>query len=143
MLNKTADETKVSDAVTADDTVLKFTADANGKYKFQLQVVFTTVAAADFKFQFTGPASPDLVVFRRDSNPAGTNTTTQSFEEAYFSTDVSLTSASSGSGQVRIYGVIHNGVNAGTIAFRWAQNTSNAGSTIVRAGSYLSYTKVA
>jgi hypothetical protein len=143
ILDKTVDETKNSDVTTADDAVLKFTADANGKYYFQLQVFFTTVAAADFKYQFNGPAGSTLITFRRDSNPASTNATTAAFEEAYYSTDTALTSASSGSGQIRIYGVLHNGVTAGTVAFRWAQNTSNAGNTTVRAGSYFSYTKVA
>lgn len=143
VIEKTTAETKVNDSTTADDTVLKFTAAASGKYYFLLHVYFTTTAAADFKYQFTGPASPDLVIFRRDSNAASTNTTVQSFEEAYFSTDQSLTSANTGSGQIKIYGIIHNGVNAGTVAFRWAQNTSNAGSTIVRSGSHFEYTRVA
>jgi hypothetical protein len=42
-----------------------------------------------------------------------------------------------------IEGMITVGGAGGTLAFNWAQNTSDAGNTIVRAGSYLEYMQVA
>jgi len=45
-------------------------------------------------------------------------------------------------GQVNVVeftGTLHNGANAGTFAFQWAQNTSDANVTQVLAGSYMEY----
>jgi hypothetical protein len=59
--------------------------------------------------------------------------------------DTSVTPATSITGTGTTGGFIEmdvawqNGANAGTFAFQWAQNSSGATASVVRAGSYLEY----
>lgn len=140
-VEKTADETKTQNTTTADDASLKFTAQANTKYRFFLKVFFTTSAAPDFKYQLTGPAA-NYLAFRRDTNVHGSNTVTATLDVAYITADTSLVANATGTGQIRIRGVVHVGGAGGTLAFRWAQNTSSTEPTVVKAGSYMQYTLV-
>lgn len=141
-IEKTTDETKTSDNTTADDTVLKFSVAANTKYRFVLQVFYYSGATPDFKYQFTGPASPTVIGYRRETTAHGASTVTNSLLSAYISTDASITVGTSGIGQIRLWGILHNGANAGTVAFAWAQNTSDASNTTVYAGSFIEYSIV-
>ena len=138
LLNKTTEETKNNDAVTANDSMLTFSVAANTKYRFDMELFFTTTTAADFKYQFTGPVSPTYVAIRRDHVAAGTQTIVDFVDAAYLSTDVPVTGAN-GTGFIKMTGIIHNGANAGTVAFRWAQNTATVVDTVVKAGAYLLY----
>ena len=113
---------------------------ANTKYQFIAEIFFDTGATPDFKYRYAGPAGASLVrVVRRDTVP-GSGTFSFAVDTAYPGADVSLTSLSGTTGgYVTFQGIVHNGVNAGTFSFKWAQNSSSVTATTVRAGSYIEY----
>lgn len=137
-VRKTVDESIVNDATLSDDSVLKFTMAANTKYTIRLKVFFTTAATPDFKYRVTGPASPTLVR-RHITRAAGAAVPSMvAVVTAYDAADVALAGAGA-EGLIDEEIIVHNGGTAGDFVFQWAQNTSNASATIVRAGSYIEY----
>lgn len=136
---KPTNEARVSTTTLTADSFLSISLPANTKHMIEGVIFYDTAAAADFKFGFTGPASPTLVrISRRLLAPgdvAFSGITTASAYEA----SVSITGAA-GAGIIFFNGIIHNGVNAGNLVFLWAQNTSNAAATTVLAGSQITRT---
>jgi hypothetical protein len=136
--------------VLADDSAIKFSVLANTKYRFRSRLFYTTATAADIKIQATGPAAPTFVSYTLIGHAPGSAiasgavvggiTVTQgtSFGAALVLTE----NGAATDGSLQIDGVLHNGANAGTVAIQWAQNTSDAGGTIMRAGSYIEYSTV-
>lgn len=140
---KTADETTASDTTLSDDAILKFTVAANTKYHFRLVIFYDTPTAADFKYDVNGPASPTLLqLHTRHVAPGATAYAGIAIQTAFAFGPTSITETSGTNGCILIDGILHNGANAGTVAFRWAQNTSNGSNTTVRAGSYLEWSQV-
>lgn len=145
-VTKTADETITSDSTLSDDATLKFSVSANTKYRFRFNVFFKTGATADFKYALTGPASPTILAVRMSVCAAFGSVVNYRPMGQYSDTAQSLlgspASAVNEGGFVILEGVLHNGANAGTVAFQWAQDTSDAGSTSVLAGSTLEWKQV-
>jgi hypothetical protein len=145
---KTADQTKTTTAPASlsssdADNTLKFTMTANTKYRFRAVIFYDTGATEDFKWRHNGPASPTLVVIRRQSIlPAGTTYNAIAIDAAYSAADVVMAGTSAGAGFIEFDGIIFNGANAGDFLFEWSQNTSGGVATIVRAGSYIYYSNV-
>jgi hypothetical protein len=141
ILVKTADTTRTANTTITADPTLTFTLAAATKYKLRMRVWFDTTAAGDFKYRHTGSATPAVVRIQRNHTlPAGT-TFVIAVDAAFSAADVAMAGTGTNGGYIEWNGIIHN-TNAGTFAFAWAQNTSDAGNTIVRAGSYLEYTTV-
>jgi hypothetical protein len=136
---KTANTTRTATTTLTADPDLAVALLANTKYRIRGHVPYTTVAAADFKFQFSGPASPTLVNITRRANAPGSAATAALFTDDAFAVSASVTGTVDGAGSVSFEGVIHVGANAGNLTFDWAQVTSDAGDTIVLAGSYIEY----
>lgn len=137
---KPADVTITSDDSLNEDAALQFAVAAATKYHFRFVIFFDTAAAADFKYDVNGPASPDVVsIHTRSVAPAATAYGGIATQTAFGFGPTAITAASGTAGVILIDGILHNGANAGTVVFRWAQNTSNGGSTIVRAGSYVEW----
>jgi hypothetical protein len=137
-VKKTADESIASDAVLSDDAVLKFTMAANTKYTIRVKVFFSTAATPDFKYRLIGPASPTLVRRHITRAAGGAVPAAVAIGTAYDSADVALAGAGA-EGIIEEEIVVQNGATAGDFKFQWAQNTSNASATTVRAGSYIQY----
>jgi hypothetical protein len=142
MVKKTSDTTRTANTTITADPALSFALAANTKYFVRVRVFFDTTAAGDFKFRHTGSASPTLVRLRRAHVvPGATAFAGIAVDQAFSASDVAVAGTGTNGGYVEIEGVIHN-LNAGTFAFAWAQNTSDAGNTSVRAGSYIEYMTV-
>lgn len=146
VVEKTTDETITSDSTLSDDATLKFSVSANTKYRFRFVVFFRSPDTPDFKFALSGPSSPTLLSARMSYAAAfGAVIHSRPFGQ-YSGLAASLTGSPSGTenegGFVIIEGVLHNGANSGTVAFQWAQNTSDASNTTVLAGSYLEWKQV-
>lgn len=140
MVKKTSDTTRTASTTITADPALSFSMAANTKYYVRVRVFFDTTAAGDFKFRHVGPASPTLVRLRRTHIiPSATAFAGIAVDQAFSAADVAMAGTGTNGGYVEIEGVVHNGANAGTFSFSWAQNTSDAGNTIVRAGSYIEY----
>jgi len=139
-LEKTADQTKTATTTLGADTILQFPMTANTKYTIRMEVWFDTTAAGDFKWRHAGPTSPTLVRLRRQwIIPGGTAFAGIAVDTAFSAADLTLTGTGTNGGFIMLSGVVHTGANAGTFSFQWAQNSSDAGNTIVRAGSYIDY----
>jgi len=127
---KTADETRASDSDLTDDAVLTFTPTISKTYTGILYLYIVSAATPDFKYDFTiptgstfirldGPLDPTTADFTQDESVQNitTSNTTQRFLVIPFDLIMSTT--------------------AGTLDFRWAQQTPNAANTTVKAGSTL------
>lgn len=137
---KTANQAKTSDSTLADDNTLFFPMLASTNYAFEFKVFFDTAATPDFKFAIDAPASPTLLrLLRKHIDPGALTTLVTTSEVA----EVGSTAVAGGTGTtggfVEAEGIVHNGANAGNLAFQWAQNTSNASATTVLAGSYIKW----
>lgn len=142
LVNKGGDTTRTANTTITADPDLTFALAANTTYQFKATIFFTTTATGDFKFRHTGPASPTLVRIKR-SNIVGGATAYASIavDSAFSAADVALAGTGT-EGWIEMEGVIVNGTNAGSFTFAWAQNTSDAGNTIVRRGSFIEWRTV-
>lgn len=142
-IKKASDTTRSSNTTLSADPDLQFSMAASTKYAFRARVFFDTNATADFKWRHVGPASPTLVrIHRVTVNPNATAFSANATDTAFSAADIAHTGTGTNGGYIEIEGVVHNGGNADTFSFQWAQNTSS-GSTSVLAGSYLEYMVVA
>jgi len=137
---KLSSTAKTSDATLADDTDLFFAMLASTNYAFRFKVFYDTAATPDFKFAIDAPASPTLIrLVRKHIDPGALTSLVVASEVA----EVGSTALAGGTGTtggfVEAEGIVHNGANAGNLAFQWAQNTSNASATTVLAGSYIEW----
>lgn len=137
-IRKLASEARPSTTTLINDGHLFTTLNASQKYLVRAEIWFDADTTGDFKWSLIGPASPTLVRLKRHwivGNGAAF---------AGISVDSTYTAAqgldgTTGPGYIAFSGLIHNGINAGTFAFQWSQNVSNAFATTVLAGSYLDY----
>ncbi len=137
---KGATETRTANTALTADSDLQFPMKANAKYKIRLQLWFDTVAAADFKFQVSGPGSPTLVRgLRRHVDPTNLTTLVTTSEVALPGSTAIAAGTGTTGGYIEEDFIVHNGANDGTFSFDWAQNTSDPGNTSVLAGSSLEY----
>lgn len=131
---KGTDTARTSTTTTSADPALQFAMAASTKYIIRFSIFVTTNATADLKIGLSGPASPTAVYGScRTSIAAG-----QSFLFTAFPTNQAIVSTNA-EWLLDGYLVVQNGANAGTFSFDWAQNTSDAGATTVKAGSYIEY----
>jgi len=136
---KISDETTNTDTTLSDDAVLKFPVIANTKYWFEFTIHYDTPTAADFKYDINGPAAPTLLDIVTRSLAPGATADVITRQTAFAFTSLVITETSGTRGFIRISGLLHNGANAGTVVFRWAQNTSNGSNTTVRASSRVDF----
>ncbi len=141
---KSADQTKTANTTLATDSELSFTMAISAKYRVEMEVYFDSTAAGDFKWRHVGPTSPSIVRLSRRAIVPGAAVAFSSIlvDLAFSAADLPLVSTGTTGGVIYLEGIVHNGANAGTFGFQWAQNTSDAGNTIVRAGSILRYRTV-
>lgn len=137
---KLANETVNNSAVLQDDDELFFPVAASTDYEFEFDFFFSSGATPDFQFQVTGPAAPTIIyiatrVIRPDVTDYFNIQTT-------FSVTDFINYASGTVGHVKITGLLHNGVNAGTVRLQWAQFNATATNTIVRKGGTVRYSTI-
>lgn len=142
---KTADESTNTDTTVSADSELTFTLAANTKYTVHGKVWFTTPAAADFKYRFRTISATTIWLIHKYIAPLATAETESAIDIATPTTQISVTSAGAVTdpGFVEFEARIEQGGSAGTFYFDWAQNTSNASNTTVKAGSYIEYMVIA
>lgn len=103
---------------------------------FRFNLFYSSPAAADFKYRLTVPASLTLYrCFRETWAPDASALAFAQDTSNNGSTDITVLHAANTDGFIRGTGVIHNGANAGDFQLQFAQNTSDPGNTILRAGS--------
>lgn len=141
---KAADTARLSTTTLAADPDLSVTL-LTGQYSYELFMLFDSVAAgAGFKFSSTGTA-----VDSRGTSPAGATGLVNAAAygpklESFVGATLSYATVGTGSNSNE---VLYKGsllvTTPGTFGIQWAQNSSTASNTTLRAGSYLTATLLA
>lgn len=139
-LRKTADESVTSSVVLQNDDHLFFSIAANEIWIVQFALFYQAAQAGDLQVAWTVPAG--CTGIHGGQAPAttttdGTNTTMWTRPQTSFATALLL--GGDGAANCTLLGAATfvNGATAGTVQLQWAQNTSSATATTVRANSYL------
>lgn len=128
---KSVDETINSSIALQNDNELKATLRVNKVYSLQMFILLNSVAAANFKYNFTLPTG---ATGRRTTAGASANTPQTT---ADITAELITSATDATDQQLRLYGFITMGGTAGDLQFQWAQNVSDAGNTTVKARSTL------
>lgn len=128
---KSADETVNSTTTLQDDDELTTALSANKRYFFVLYLYFVSDATPDFKYLLTVPTGSNS---RRIVSDWGAV-----FESSTTTPSISTSPLVSNSNQytVSVHGYVITAGTAGNLTLQWAQNTSDAANTTVKAGSTL------
>lgn len=137
---KTANESIVSpgSSTLQNDDELFIAVEANAVYIVELIILYTSGTTPDIKFGLTVPTGAT-------GTWSGIGYDTASSFLSFG--PVNITSALPFGGlaadkEARINIVLATGANAGTVQLQWAQNTLNASTTTVYAGSYMNGTRI-
>ncbi|MGY6019602.1 hypothetical protein [Streptomyces spinosirectus] len=148
---KTADETVNSSTTLQNDDHLVLPVVANAVYVFALDLYMTesTDFVGDFKMSFTCPtgATFDMHGSGAHITDLGSGTSSNGEWIGKLATSSAAASLSFGVGtgltSVRVYGRLVMSSTAGNFQMQWAQNASDATGTTLKAGSYMTMTRVA
>lgn len=144
---KTADESVTSSTTVQDDDHLKWLAEANATYVFDVQLFIFGDAGTDLKVGWSLPASTTIKWTGSPSQPvsatqADTATWHGSTTLAQPGWQFGLLS-SPNHNVARLWGYAATAGTAGTINFQFAQGTSSVFGSFVELGSSLTYKQVA
>ena len=123
--------------VFADVTDLTFPVSANTNYRFRFLVHYTTNATTTgARFAINGPAAPTALRVG-GILPNGSSAVNAGSQTAY---DTAIFLGTTGPGATGVLGIIEgvlrNGINAGTLALRFAAEVTSPGQVNVLADSY-------
>jgi len=141
-VRKSADQTVTSSTTLVNDSQLKFAVAASETYIFQAWLyTYAADGTPDIKVTFTGPSGSTVFWSSSQVIFTGGGATTLTVvapgaTAADFYVDANYRA-------IQLYGTILNGGTAGDLQFQFAQNTSSANGTSVKAGSSLFGIKVA
>ncbi|MFG2993939.1 hypothetical protein ACGFZK_32390 [Streptomyces sp. NPDC048257] len=139
---KTADE-PITNNTLQDDDHLALSVVANGWYEVALYLDVEGDPAADLTMGWTVPAGAALSWTENGVSAGNTNnigSVKLQRNDAAIASGVGIIAAGSA---VLPRGVLRVAATAGTLQFRWAQTSTNASPTILKAGSMLKLTRIA
>jgi hypothetical protein len=143
-LVKSADETVTSSATIQDDNHLNFAVAANRTYELSGAITAdNTTNSIDIKVAFQLPTGGSINVYVLGVQDAGGLAIQGSARLTVSNTPKTITISGAVSTLIQFRGIVVIGNNSGNVKFRWAQGTSNATGTIVRANSYMVLRRVA
>lgn len=148
LVRKTVDESVASSTAVQNDDTLLFAVAANEVWVFEVILSIETVTAADFRFRFDSPAGSSGVYGAIGAALGAASVESSArWSAGGFSlgitTSLGSTGGSGANTPVFIHGIIANGSTAGSLTLQWAQNTSDATATVVKANSFIVAHKVA
>ena len=133
IIDKSADENLVNDAVLNNDSEISYPLVANDDIHWELYAFFNA-GVGGIQCAMSGPAAPTALHYSVNLDIAGANKVTSNVAVAW---DTVALNAAASSGAIRIVGLVHNAANVGNLVFRWAQNAANPANTTIYQGSYL------
>jgi hypothetical protein len=137
---KSADQSVTSNTSPVNDSQLKFAVAANEKFLFQVWLYTTSANSTPcMVYTASGPSGSTVVWSPPDvyTSAGGTANSTGA------TGGTTLTHFVDGNTRIAVmFGTITNGSTAGDLQIQWAQNTSSATATTVKAGSYIYGIKV-
>lgn len=145
IVTKLTTTSRTNNTLTADpDLVIPMS--ASKIYLVRGMIVYTAAATPDLKYDWSFAdnvtASDGInTIYSASQGPAASTPYTIRYESKG---DSDADQAISGNDTTTfawlgVHFVVSTNTNANTLTFRWAQNTTNATATTVRAGSYLEY----
>jgi len=132
LVNKTADQNLINDASLNDDPDLTIPI-AAGENMFVEFFVHYQALAGGIRASVNGPAAATHLHYTVKI-ATGVGLDTSNVETVF---DQPTVKAGATQGFITITLGVHNGVNAGNIVFRWAQNGADANNTTVHEDSYV------
>jgi hypothetical protein len=140
-VRKSADQSVTSSTTIANDTHLKFAIGANETYTFNLWL-YTSAANSTpgIKWNVAGPSGSTVFFSPPNTYPMADGATV--IATIGSSTDTFQGFVDGNLRPILIQGTILNGSTAGDVQLKWAQNTSSATATTVKAGSFIYGIKV-
>lgn len=142
VVKKATKESRTNTTVLADDTDLKFTMAANTTYIIRGTIFYQSAnATPDIKIKLNGPAvGASVIVGEIHSCPLNNGgTITVTGFQGYAASAISITGTDVGTGRISFEICVWNSTSAGTFAFQWAQNTSDANAMEVLENSFIEY----
>jgi len=146
IVTKQITESVTSSTTFQNDDELFVSVEANAKYDVELFLLHSSGTTGRLKIQFTAPASAS---FAWGVHAAEVNTTTSNaVPETVMASRTIGETAQIGGGNATgttafVRGTLTTSATAGTLTLQWAQVTSNATASQVRAGSILSIKRIA
>jgi hypothetical protein len=141
---KTVDESVANSTTLQDDDELQVTLAANATYTFEALIVVEGDSAGDFDFRLTEADGTYQVVSTGGTAAAGggvSGGTIRVWSHGH-SADITLALITGDVSLIRIHGSIESAGAGGIFKLEWAQATSNATPTTVKAGSYFKVRRV-
>ncbi len=134
--SKAADQSNSTTSMTGD-TDLTVPLAAGCTYTVELRGIFTAASGGDIKLSWEALPAGSTFTWSGASSVSGTG--------SVFSGTATDIWTGSGSTEKAFWysGLLVNPTNAGTLQFEFAQNTSNATATVMKAGSWMSVVRVA
>jgi hypothetical protein len=140
---KPGDTSRNTTTTMTNDPDLSVAADAGKSYLTEVLVQYGATIGADIKATFTVPAGATFSG-QLTGQGAGTSYLANGVDAGF---PVTGTFSMNGGGAFdlgfRLSGVLVTDGSAGNLTLKWAQNTSNAANTTVRAGSFMLLRRVA
>lgn len=134
---KNSNETVNSSSALQNDDDIFWSVSANAQYLLEMLLIYNSGTTPDIKFAFTGPASFTMTWIVTGFDTAGSfvfgNIDSESTVRSLGGTAADV--AATARGIVTIAGT------AGTLQLQWAQATSNASNTVLKAGSWGALTR--
>lgn len=138
IIRKPSDETVNGSSTLQNDNDLIVPITADVPTLFKAVIYYTSNATPDFKHDFALSTGTVTQAWRQHIGLGPTTAVIQASQVADLSTTIINAGAGGSALVVRIEGYVHGSATANMI-FRWAQNTSDASDTVVKAGSYIAY----
>jgi hypothetical protein len=135
---KTADETHASTTTLQDDDELAVTLGANQTWEITSMIMaMANSTVPNLKMAFSLPAGASMRLFVNGTQ----DNTTSAYDNFTLTTSNTAKKMTIGvtnnATLIAIHGWITTSSTSGDVTFRWAQNTSNANSVIIKADSYI------
>jgi hypothetical protein len=148
-ITKLTDQSITNSNTLQNDNTLAAPLDASSIYEFELRAILLAPAiATDWRIAFTYPAGA-TAFWSPPGNSTGVplwgndgTTLNAPALRTEASGTVTIASGANVIHGLHIYGVVTTGGSSGTLQWQWAQDTPNASSSTVKAGSNLKYRKL-
>ena len=140
-VTKASDETITGTTTVQDDDEIQFAVTAGKVYWFELLFLYDSPSAADIKLAFALASGSFTRGWRMAEGFVGTSIAFSTANATDLTSTVALGSNGGEPLLARVRGYF-NPDSTTTFKLQWAQNTSNAGNTIVKAGTLIRYKQV-
>ena len=137
---KTVNTVIQSDDTVNDDADLRITTVANTNYMIRAMIVYTSPAAADWKYIWSHSGTTTDMIGTSWRISDGDTAIANVLGDTDPLTGENLQTTTDSELNMMFYHIfLRVGASGGTLIFRWAQNTSTAADTTLFAGSFLEY----